>query len=282
MKLTSNGDNLPVVFGIQYTNLIASDVQETLDAMTKWSSYGFSLIPFSSDIVELEDFPIDKIVIPLGGTKLIDLYLEGRIPDNWRLFYDAEKFDQQYYAPIIGEKLLNHHSIYASLDEVREYGTFDKDVFIKPTNDLKTFGGVVVPAGVSLDQMLDQMMHKELDNTEMVIVAPWKNLGREFRVISVYGHIGGISQYKNANNVIEHATVHYDDWIRIGEAWHELDALYRPADVYTIDFVEVDDELKVVEYNCFNASGLYKMNRTLVYDQIVKGIIEHNNLGITW
>lgn len=275
MKLTNHGDHLPVVFGIQYTNLMATDVQQILDAMTHWSSYGFSLIPFSTEITELEDFPTDKIVIPLGGTKAIDLYLAGHTPKNWHFFYDEKGFDQQYYAPIIGDWLLNAESQYVPLREALSHGTFWEDTFVKPTNDLKTFSGVVVTAGNSLQDMLDLMMHKELDPEEQVIIAPWQNLGREFRVISAYGTFAGISQYKNINNVIEHAEVNTETATRVFEAWRELKQVYEPAEVYAVDFVEVDGTLKVVEYNCFNCSGLYKMNRSHVYHHIVSGLCKY-------
>jgi hypothetical protein len=263
------------VFGIQYTNLIATDVQATMDAMVNWDSYGFSLIPFSEEIVEVEEFPTDKVVIPLGGTKLIDLYLANKTPRNWHLFYAVpEAFDQRTYSQHLGEHLLNHDCEFKTLGAVLNEGIFWEDTFIKPTNDLKTFSGVVVPSGMSLADQLELMMHKELDMDETVLISPWKNLGREFRVVCVYDQFVDCSQYKNVNNVIEHARVS-DPYTkkRLMSAWSKMHELWQPSNVYVIDFVEVNGGLKVVEYNCFNCSGLYKMDRALVYDEIVAGMI---------
>lgn len=275
MQITFSGDDLPVVFGIQYTNLNAKDIDATVAAMDGFSSYGFALIAFTEDIQDVEAFPADKIVVPLGGTKLVDLYVSGKCPTNWKVFYDELGFHQGYYANILGDMLLNHDAKCLTLGEALNLGKFDEDVFIKPSNDLKLFGGMVIEPGNSLQDMLDQVMHKELNMEEQLILAPRKRLHSEFRCVVAFGEVIGISQYKNDRNVVEHKPVDKFtfDWIS-GYA-REVMEVFNPADVYVVDFVEVEgvDDMKVVEYNCFNCSGLYKMDRNQVYKRIYSGII---------
>jgi len=40
----------------------------------------------------------------------------------------------------------------------------------------------------------------------------------------------------------------------------ETAKIWRPDDVYVMDVCETDDDLKIVEFNCFNASGFYNCN----------------------
>ena len=40
----------------------------------------------------------------------------------------------------------------------------------------------------------------------------------------------------------------------------EYSKLYQPADLFVMDLAETDSGIKIVEYNCWNASGVYKCN----------------------
>jgi hypothetical protein len=48
----------------------------------------------------------------------------------------------------------------------------------------------------------------------------------------------------------------------------EYAKLYEPAEIYTMDLAETPNGIKIVEYNCWNGSGLYKMDTKKLFSTI--------------
>lgn len=278
MQLTKGPDNCNIVFGIQYTSVNKQTAEWALAGMEGITSYGFGLTPFSDEMVDLEAFPSDKIVVPLGATKLVTLYQQGKLPKNWHVFYDEAKFDQRYCMTLNSSSfLLNASAEYMELHQALDVEWSD-DVFVKPTNDLKMFGGFVVPKGLTLRDKLRTVKHQKLDESTMVLVSDTKKLYREFRTIVAYGEIVGVSIY-NINGTITHQRTDDRDRMRVAQFIGMVQSKFEPAPVYTIDIAEVDSEshlsgktFKVVEYNCFNCSGLYTMDPNPIYKRIIEGL----------
>ncbi len=67
----------------------------------------FGLIPFT-DIISADDpADLEKPAVPFGSVKIIRLWMQGNTPKGWRIFYDAERFDQRYWGAKIGKLALN-------------------------------------------------------------------------------------------------------------------------------------------------------------------------------
>lgn len=277
MLITDNKSQYRTAYALQCTSRNDSELHLQLAALKKVDGYSFGLIPFSNEITGIESIPNDRPIVPLAGTKLISMHNQGLTPDNWVVFYDEVAFAQDTYQPILGMELLNNAAQVMSLQEALDYGTFDETVFIKPSNDLKMFAGTVIDYGQSLQEVLDKMQHQPLVMDDLVIVAPWRPLHREFRVIVVDGVPAGFSQYKDDKLKVQARSLTLVDRDRLYFKALELHNHWHPAPVYTIDFAEVGPKrvLKVVEYNCFNASGLYKIDRARVYEDIAKYVDRH-------
>lgn len=41
--------------------------------------------------------------------------------------------------------------------------------------------------------------------------------------------------------------------------------LYQPHDIFTMDLAETPEGVKIVEYNCWNGSGLYHCDKVLLF-----------------
>lgn len=273
MQITPTSSVYKTAFAMQHSGPSEAGALRTLEALQPFTSYSFGLMTHSTEVMGVESIPEEPTIIALGSTKMVELYHCGFLPDNWVVFHDLKTFSQEYYAPLLGKELVNASDTqYITLGEALNHGKFSDTMFIKPSDDLKMFAGTLVNKGHSLQEALDEMQHQPLDLNATVVVAPFQMLHREFRVIVIGGVAFGFSQYKDSDQRV------------IGKACTqgERDALYfktkyinkhfRPADVYTIDYAEVgpDKKLKVVEYNCFNCSGMYKIDQRAVYHYLAQ------------
>lgn len=48
----------------------------------------------------------------------------------------------------------------------------------------------------------------------------------------------------------------------------EYAKLYSPSEIFVMDLGTVGSEIRIIEYNCWNASGLYETNRVELYGRI--------------
>lgn len=260
------------LFAVQITHRHDEDLKLTVDALEAdgldWINYG--MIPFTDEITNLDAFPTDRLVVPLGGTKLVDMYLRGKLPGNWRVCYSHQHFDQLYSAGIYGEEMLNlQYSSTIRYDNVRSQ-VFDRDVFIKPTNDLKAFAGMILPMGKTLDQALAEQTHQPIADDQSILVSKVKQLGREFRLFIVDGELIDASEYRN-RGVVKAKTVSPQDGGVLYDYFQAVKKPDAPA-LYCMDVAEVFEEhghdLRIVELNCFHASGMYTVDRGMVLHEV--------------
>lgn len=48
----------------------------------------------------------------------------------------------------------------------------------------------------------------------------------------------------------------------------EYAKLYQPHEIFTMDLVETDNGVKIVEYNCWNGSGLYHCDKIKLFKEV--------------
>jgi hypothetical protein len=261
-------------FAVQMTDRHDSELHATVDALKLiGADYAlFGLIHFTDDITNLEAFPIDRPVIPLGGTKLIGMYHRGKLPGNWHVFYDEAHFDQYVSEVYYGAEMLNSDAVFREYSELR-HATFDEHVFVKPTDDLKVFGGTLLEPGQSLDDALKKLTHRPIADDQMLMVSAAKNLGREIRLVVVGGRIVDASEYRNRGQVKAKAITDSETFRVTAEYFRKVQQDDAPA-AYVMDIGELlthDGPVwKIVELNCIHASGLYKCDRARVYREIAQ------------
>lgn len=275
------------LFAVQVTGRNDFELERTVKALDEagceWIDFG--VIPFTDEITNLDAFPTDRQVIPLSGTKIVSMYRRKKTPLNWQIFYEPRLFDQCYTRlGGIHNFMFNHNSRIYSYERCRDV-TWPNDLFVKPSNDLKTFAGDILPAGQTLDQMLSKLTHQEFSRGEQILFAPVRKLGAEYRLVVINDRIVDGSEYKR-NGRVHHKVIDTN-------TAHDLDAFFRsiqyltlsnsshPAPLaYCVDVVEVTDNPKskyeIVEFNCFHACGLYEADRTLIFSEL-KAEIERRN-----
>lgn len=265
------------VFAIQVTGRHNEEIQKTVEGLERagleWIDFG--LIPFTKDITNLDAFPKDRPVIPIAGTKIIDMYTQGLIPKNWQVFYDVEEFDQSWYGQVYGDYLLNRDARYVPFGSIADQ-VQPTTRFMKPVNDLKAFAGLIVEEGQTLRQALEAQTTQPIDDADLVVSAPVQRLGREWRMFIVNGEVIDISEYRDRGHTQAKVT---DEKTKnmLRCMFPSVPMLQRKISTYVMDVCEVfpyshsgspeqsGREFRIVELNCFNCSGLYKVDVAKVY-----------------
>lgn len=270
-------------FAVQMTGINNDELHRIVNALKSIdASYDtFGLIPFTNAITNREAFEDDLVVIPLGGTKLISMHLAYALPDNWRVFYNPMVLDQFYAMNFLGDELLNATNEVHPFDVARSM-YFDKPMFVKPTNDLKVFGGMQLEPNQSLDEALAKVVHQEINDNESIMFAPVQSIGREFRLAIVEDHIVDLSQYRENGRVVPRALTMSEADRLLAESIYTYFEGLRSYNLptpraYVMDICEVmtgddDPQWRIVECNCFNAAGLYEADRAAIYSAVIQHI----------
>ncbi len=262
------------MFAVQVTSRDDAELHKTIEALKQagLDYETFGVIPFEYEITNLEAFPTDRPVIPLCGTKVLDMWLKKLVPENWHLFYNEHHMDQAYAERFYGTQLLNYWCELRVFDEAKDL-VWDYPRFVKPVDDRKAFGGLVLDAGESLAQALEKMTHQPIDPAQGVLISDLQNLGREFRMFVVDGEVIDIAEYRNSGHV-QHKKVYAQDADKL-RAYHKTVHHPTAPRAYVMDVCEVVEDvtdLRIVELNCLNCSGPYTVDRAQVYSAVAKAV----------
>lgn len=142
--------------------------------------------------------------------------------------------------------------------------------FVKPDTDTKEFAGTVTDPQ-KYPHFIDGMLaHEWIDQDFDVCVSPIKDIGIEWRLPVVGGKVVDYSIYRQWREVMPKREIYQE----VLDVAAQAIALHDPAPVYVIDIGQVDGELKVIEYNGFNSSGLYACNVANVVDAVNEHVIK--------
>lgn len=168
-------------------------------------------------------------------------------------FYeDGDKFDQQYYKNL-GLPLLNGESTIINLADNLET-TFDREVFIKPTSDLKGYIGGIIPVGTTIHDFLMRSSYMPHWKSEPTLIAEVKDIHSEYRFFVVGDRVVTGSRYILNKEVNPSVDIPRE----VADKAVELAKIYSPDKVFTMDLALLNNgSIEIVEYNCFNGSGTY-------------------------
>ncbi len=231
----------------------------------------FGLIPFS-DVISTDDAAdLERPCVPFGSTKIIKLWMQGKTPSWWRVFYDDAKFDWNTWAKAIGKYALNDPTMgrVCTLEAVQDLKWKDR-IFVKPTTDLKAFAGMVVNPGETIRGRLAQATQdSSLSDQQPIIWAPWQGIEREYRCFMRERTMIDASRYKTGERA-DHKPVTDDERWRLRTFTNEVAQRFSPALFYAMDVaIMASGEMKVVEYNCVNCSGRYETDRAKLFKAVL-------------
>jgi hypothetical protein len=254
-------------------------MNENLDGIGVMANYNYI-----SNLENVLEDDLNTVYIILGGVKVLNLLRKAKsikdvaeFPTQFQIdnsdiilnalkngyFYDYEKFDQAYYGKL-NLPLLNQSAIYIPIKDNLKT-SFNERKFIKPSRDLKAFDAGILEIGVSVEDFIMSKDRQPFFIDENLVVSDVIEMNDEFRFFVVDGEVVSGSYYRKGGIVGEHAIVP-EIMFDIAK---EYTAMYTPADIYTLDLARLKDgSVKIVEYNCFNCSGVYLCDLVKTYSAI--------------
>lgn len=233
----------------------------------------FGVIPFTNTITGIDDLNPDDFYIIRSGTKIVQL-LESGEPDNLSpeltaklrlgISYNHRNFDQAYYSQLNLPLLNSTPEILNLSDEKDLFASFSVPKFVKPSSDLKAFTAGILEPGEVLKYFIESHYYRSGYQKETALVHDVVDIIAEHRFICLNGEVITGSQYRRNNSTVYDANIP-QDVLRVADEYAKL---YEPAEIYTMDLAETPSGIKIVEYNCWNGSGLYHMDTKKLFSTI--------------
>lgn len=242
-KLNIEYNDFGLINGCTTITNLENILEPDYNYVTRGGIKFLKLITDTTDLHILNEHLSEEQYNPLYLTKLMK-----------SIDYDINKFDQLNYSKL-NLPLLNNNAMYVPYNNIKTQ-VFNKDMFMKPSKDLKSFNGGIIPADETLlNYVYRTGFMKEIED-EIVVVADVQKIYYEYRFFMYQDYILGSSRYMMNGTVSPDTYVpHY-----IMDAAKEYSKLYNPMELYVMDLAETDRGIKIVEYNCWNASGFYHSN----------------------
>lgn len=220
-----------------------------------------AVIPFSDDPLEIDCD--DPVLIPYGSTKLIKIAHS----EKWKgCFFDDVTFRVDMWNAN-HPYMMNNDSHIMTIREA--YSFMNKNYrdmwFIRPVNDLKVFSGNII-SGEEFTTWVQTASYGgyTFNDTQEITIATPKNIQAEWRYFIVDGKIVDGSMYRFNGTA---RCMHEDDTNVLLEA-QKLADIWLPSPVCVMDIALVDNEFKVLEFNCFNASGFYDHHLPIIIKEM--------------
>lgn len=253
-----------VVANCQYISGLEDAIENDLD--TKYVLLTgvkvLNLLKSANNITDVLEFPT---AFHLENS---DVILKALIAG---MFYDYTNFDQAYYGKL-NLPLLNNSAIYIPIkDNLNK--SFDEDKFVKPSRDLKAFDAGILKAGESIEQFIMKKSRQRFFMEEQLVVSKVLEMKDEYRFFVIDNIVVTGSAYRR-NGIVGENVLIPDEVLKRAQ---EYALLYTPADIFTMDLARLNDgSIKIIEYNCFNCSGVYLCDLVDTYQAIKEYLRKEN------
>ena len=210
------------------------------------------IVPFSDDLPDVEITPGANTVCH-GTTSLI----KNAHKKGWGVFFNPDNFRPGLWKQKYGRNFLNYDGYVQKMCELSLPGIADKDglTFVRPNGDFKDFSGSVVDYH-GWEKFLKSVQEGgyTFDDQLEVYAAPCKSLFEEYRMFVVNGKVVSSSKYR-LRTILDKKPGCPDE---IEAFANKMARIWSPEKAYVMDVCKTDQgEIKLLELNCFNASGVY-------------------------
>ena len=224
--------------------------------------------PFVNDLDSACDFDLNqKDVIFLGSCKLVKMVHESSRTFNPGVFYN-DKFNYEIFVEENGGLMLNHDYQILKLSDVKNKLT-ENDIFIRPVLDLKSFCGGLLNINSYEDWYIGLGMggidDSNASSIEVLISTP-KEIVAEYRCFVIDNQVIDATRYRDKGVLkYERITSEETQYLK-----NFVKNIKTPAEVCVVDIALKQDDLRIIEFNCFNCSGLYKNDCLKIISEINK------------
>ncbi len=178
------------------------------------------------------------------------------------IFYDEQKFDQAYYAGLDLPLLNGDAVMYRIAANLAQ--SFDREMFIKPSKDEKAFDAGILAPGQTIETFIASQPQARNWIDEMAVIAPCKAIAAEYRFFVVDREVVTGSLYRFAGKANFNANIPAN----VMQAAIEFAQMYQPHSVFTMDLAEAREGIRIVEYNCWNASRMYAADVAKIFHAV--------------
>lgn len=256
---------------VQYAGMRPENTDEVMSVL-KAKNIPFKAVgirPFTTELMGLDESAVGPedtsgLMTAYGSCKMIRLVRELGIEPG--IYFDESSFNVMAWNRFLPNEMANP-SLFASVREFRELGDSGKDheAFIRPVMDLKLFSGGVKPAGTTWNDFITDKLNgaTRYENVILAMAEP-KPIDGEWRCFVVNRQVVTASQYR-INGELKPSPDVPAEVIRYA---NNIGKLWLPHDHCTVDIAMIDGQCKVMEFNCINASGLYKADSEKFVDAL--------------
>lgn len=250
-------------FAIQHNLINQSSLLEISYAVDKLPHLYIGVLPFTTEITSNEDISgVD--FIPYGSTSLTNIAYGLA----WKgLHFDLDKFDY-VTAATFRDDMMNAEHFFSVKDAI----TFlqskpDNQLwFIRPAKDLKHFTGNVMESKECWLWLQDALQCAssgtyKMEEDMIVVLATPRNIQAEWRYFVIGGEVVDGSMYRYRGDFYKKRETDID----VLKEAQKFANKWLPSSCVAMDLALVDDELKVIEFNCINSSGFYDNNVELIF-----------------
>lgn len=178
------------------------------------------------------------------------------------IFYDEQKFDQAYYAGLDLPLLNGDATMYPIAANLLQ--SFDREMFIKPSKDEKAFDAGILAPGQTIEGFIASQPQARNWEDEMAVIAPCKAITAEYRFFVVDRQVITGSLYRFAGRANFNANIPAN----VIQCAIEFAQMYQPHSVFTMDLAETPEGIRIVEYNCWNASRMYAADVAKIFHAV--------------
>lgn len=213
------------------------------------------IIPFSREITSnilLEGTSF----IPYGSTLMVSVVAKL----NWEGLHFNDNFDYEIACDNRDDMLNSSTKIMSVAKILKRLNDYpdDKQIFIRPSKDLKSFSGQVLTVSECRTLLTDAISGgssrcQNVDENTIIVVAEPVTIISEWRWFIVDGKIVSGSKYRHNQQLV---SVQEQDESVIKDAQRMADS-WLPNACCVMDTALVGDKMFVIEFNCINASGFY-------------------------
>lgn len=213
------------------------------------------VVPFVGDIIP--DINPENSVIAVGAYSLWKAAKKKKWDPG---VFVNENFTYPKLIEHYGDNVLNKECRISTLENIKP--VYD-EFFIKPCKDSKVFSGQTMTWD-ELKEWKDRILELGWEGTvtgnTCVVMAPVKEIYREYRFFIVNGKVITGSQYRVGMRVFS-TECHEKDVI---DYTQKMVNLWCPAIGFVLDIAITPEGFKVVEINCLNAAGFYACDMSKV------------------
>lgn len=230
----------------------------------------FGIVKDNNIFTGIENFDED-VFIARGTIKMIRIINNDMINNfsdslkmklKHAISYNELNFDQAYYQNL-NLPLLNQGAEILNIKE-NLFINFGIDKFVKPTTDLKAFAAGILEARIPLKTYIENNSPRKDYFEEKFMVSNLAKIDEEYRFFCIKDKIIAGSLYAKNGKFYKSSIVPFE----VKSVAEEYVKLYQPADIFVMDIAKSQADYKIVEYNCWNASGLYEVDKLKLFSEV--------------